>query len=150
VVLDDYRNLWFVDLLAGLHDQLSPLGFRVAVADPSFNARLDRTPVDGLMSLRVDGIVIATEPTEEMFAAVDVPAVVAGNRDMAIPGADVVANDDMMGGHLATESGMLPETAAQHACVPRGTTPPCGNAGCGHTSPGARGLPPSLTVTRRR
>lgn len=103
VVLDDYRNLWFVDLLAGLHDQLAPLGFRVAVADPSFNALLDRTPVDGLMSLRVDGIVIATEPTEEMFAAVDVPAVVAGNRDMAVPGADVVANDDMLGGRLATE-----------------------------------------------
>lgn len=103
VVLDDYRNLWFVSLLAGLHDQLAPLGFRVAVADPSFNAHLDRTAVDGLMSLRVDGIVIATEPTEEMFAALDVPAVVAGNRDLAVPGADVVANDDMAGGRLATE-----------------------------------------------
>ena len=101
VVLDDYRNPWFVGLLGGLHDELAPLGFRVAVADPSFNAHLDRTPVDGLMSLRVDGIVIATEPTEEMFAAVDVPAVVAGNRDVAIPGADVVANDDEAGGRLA-------------------------------------------------
>lgn len=103
VVLDDYRNLWFVDLLAGLHDRLAPLGFRVAVADPLFNAHLDRTPVDGLLSMRVDGVVIATEPTEEMFAAVDVPAVVAGNRDMVVPGADIVANDDVMGGRLATE-----------------------------------------------
>jgi DNA-binding LacI/PurR family transcriptional regulator len=103
VVLDDYRNLWFVGLLAGLHDELAPLGFRVAVADPSFNAQIDRTPVDGLMSLRVDGIVIATEPTEDMFAAVDVPAVVAGNRDMVVPGADIVANDDLLGGRLATE-----------------------------------------------
>ena len=103
VVLDDYRNLWFVGLLGGLHDELAPLGFRVAVADPSFNAHLDRTPVDGLMSLRVDGIVIATEPTEEMFAAVDVPAVVAGNRDVVVPGADIVANDDEAGGRLATE-----------------------------------------------
>jgi DNA-binding LacI/PurR family transcriptional regulator len=103
VVLDDYRNLWFVGLLAGLHDQLAPLGFRVAVADPSFNAHLDRTAVDGLMSLRVDGIVIATEPSEEMFAAIDVPAVVAGNRDIVVPGADIVANDDMVGGRLATE-----------------------------------------------
>jgi DNA-binding LacI/PurR family transcriptional regulator len=103
VVLDDYRNLWFVGLLAGLHEQLAPLGFRVAVADPSSNAHIDRTPVDGLMSLRVDGIVIATEPSEEMFAALDVPAVVAGNRDMVVPGADIVANDDMAGGRLATE-----------------------------------------------
>ncbi|MBT2522127.1 LacI family DNA-binding transcriptional regulator [Arthrobacter sp. ISL-28] len=103
VVLDDYRNLWFVGLLAGLHEQLAPLGFRVAVADPLFNAHLDRTPVDGLMSLRVDGIVIATEPSEEMFAALDVPAVVAGNRDIRVPGADIVTNDDMVGGRLATE-----------------------------------------------
>lgn len=103
VVLDDYRNLWFVSLLAGLHDQLAPLGFRVAVADPSFNAHLDRTAVDGLMSLRVDGIVIATEPAEDMFAALDVPAVVAGNRDIVVPGADIVANDDIVGGRLATE-----------------------------------------------
>lgn len=103
VVLDDYRNLWFVGLLAGLHDELAPLGFRVAVADPSFNAHLDKTPVDGLMSLRVDGIVIATEPTEEMSAAIDVPVVVAGNRDFTVPGADIVADDDVAGGRLATE-----------------------------------------------
>lgn len=103
VVLDDYRNLWFVGLLAGLHEQLAPLGFRVAVADPLFNAHLDRTPVDGLMSLRVDGIVIATEPSDEMSAALDVPAAVAGNRDFRVPGADIVANDDMVGGRLATE-----------------------------------------------
>jgi DNA-binding LacI/PurR family transcriptional regulator len=103
VVLDDYRNLWFVGLLSGLHEQFAPLGFRVAIADPSFNSHLDRTPVDGLMSLRVDGIVIATEPSEEMFAALDVPAVVAGNRDIPVPGADVVANDDLAGGRLAVE-----------------------------------------------
>ncbi|WP_251045543.1 LacI family DNA-binding transcriptional regulator [Arthrobacter sp. ISL-5] len=38
-----------------------------------------------------------------MFAALDVPAVVAGNRDLVVPGADIVANDDMAGGRLATE-----------------------------------------------
>jgi len=103
VVLDDYRNPWFVGLLGGLHDGLAPLGFRVAVADPSSNAHLDRTPVDGLLSLRVDGIVIATEPSAEMFAAVDVPVVVAGNRDVVVPGADIVANDDEAGGRLAAE-----------------------------------------------
>lgn len=103
VVLDDYRNLWFVGLLAGLHDELAPLGFRVAVADPSFNAHIDRTPVDGFMSLRVDGIVIAAEPSEGMSASIDVPAVVAGNRDIVVPGADIVANDDLAGARLATE-----------------------------------------------
>lgn len=103
VVLDDYRNLWFVGLLGGMHDELAPHGYRVAVADPSFNAHIDRTPVDGFISLRVDGIVIATEPSEGMFTGVDVPVVVAGNRDTTVPGADVVANDDLAGARLATE-----------------------------------------------
>lgn len=103
VVLDDYRNLWFVGLLAGMHDELAPHGYRVAVADPSFNAHIDRTPVDGFMSLRVDGIVIATEPSEGMFPGIDVPVVVAGNRDLIVPGADIVANDDVAGARLATE-----------------------------------------------
>lgn len=103
VVLDDYRNLWFVGLLGGMHDELAPHGYRVAVADPSFNAHIDRTPVDGFISLRVDGIVIATEPSEGMFTGVDVPVVVAGNRDATVPGADIVANDDLAGARLATE-----------------------------------------------
>jgi DNA-binding LacI/PurR family transcriptional regulator len=103
VVLDDYRNLWFVGLLAGMHAELAPHGYRVAVADPSFNAHIDRTPVDGFMSLRVDGIVIATEPSEGMFTGIDVPVVVAGNRDLIVPGADIVANDDLAGARLATE-----------------------------------------------
>lgn len=103
VVLEDYRNLWFVGLLAGMHDELAPHGYRVAVADPSFNAHIDRTPVDGFMSLRVDGIVVATEPSEGMFTGIDVPVVVAGNRDLIVPGADIVANDDLTGGRLATE-----------------------------------------------
>ncbi|MFJ5694994.1 LacI family DNA-binding transcriptional regulator [Arthrobacter sp. NPDC093125] len=103
VVLDDYRNLWFVGLLGGMHDELAPHGYRVAVADPSFNAHIDRTPVDGFMSLRVDGIVIATEPSESMLGGIDVPVVVAGNRDVIVPGADIVANDDLAGARLATE-----------------------------------------------
>ncbi|WP_336714140.1 LacI family DNA-binding transcriptional regulator [Arthrobacter sp. USHLN218] len=103
VVLDDYRNLWFVELLAGLHRELAPRGFRVAVADPSFNMETDRSVVDGLMSLPVDAIVIATETPEETLGAIDVPAVVAGNRDIDIPGADIVANDDLAGARLATE-----------------------------------------------
>jgi DNA-binding LacI/PurR family transcriptional regulator len=157
VVLDDYRNPWFVGLLGGLHDELAPLGFRVAVADPSFNAHLDRTPVDGLMSLRVDGIVIATEPTEEMFAAVDVPAVVAGNRDVAVPGADIVANDDEAGGRLAvahliglghTDIGHVTGGGGAAGCGPRGLRLRCANAGCARTQCRATGRRWSPTATR--
>ena len=148
VVLDDYRNLWFVGLLAGLHEQLAPLGFRVAVADPSFNAHLDRTPVDGLISLRVDGIVIATEPTEDMFPGLDVPTVVAGNRDLAVPGADVVANDDLLGGRLAVEHlaglghrdiGHITGGGGAARLRARAMKLRCAGAGCGRSWPEATG-----------
>lgn len=103
VLLDDYRNLWFVELLAGLQEQLSALGFRVAVESATSNAHVDRSPLEGFLSLRVSGIVIATEPTEAMTGTGDVPLVVAGTRQIRLPGADVVANDDRAGGRLATE-----------------------------------------------
>ena len=103
VLIEDYRNLWFVELLAGLHLELAPLGYRVAVEELSLNASVDASPVDGLLALRVEGIVIATEPTEEMASATSIPVVVAGSRELVLPGADVVANDDHLGGRLATE-----------------------------------------------
>lgn len=103
VLLDDYRNLWFVELLEGIQEELAPLGFRIAVESTTSNAHVDPGPLDGFVSLRVDGIVIATEPTEAMAATMGIPIVVAGTRDLQLPGADVAANDDRLGGRLATE-----------------------------------------------
>jgi len=33
LVIDDYRNLWFVDLLRGMESVLSDLGYQVMLAD---------------------------------------------------------------------------------------------------------------------
>jgi DNA-binding LacI/PurR family transcriptional regulator len=103
VLLDDYRNLWFVDLLSGIELELAPLGYRVAVESITSNAHVDPSPLDGFESLRVSGIVVATEPTESMRVNRDTPVVVAGHRDLTLPGSDVVANDDRSGARLATE-----------------------------------------------
>lgn len=103
VLLDDYRNLWFVELLDGIQETLSKVGFRVTVAASTVNAHVDPTPLDSFLSLRVEGIVIATEPTPAMLAGVGVPVVVAGQRDLTVAGADVVSNDDERGGTLATQ-----------------------------------------------
>ncbi|MCW2811891.1 MAG: LacI family transcriptional regulator [Friedmanniella sp.] len=102
VMLDDYRNLWFVELLAGMQQTLTPLGYRVAVADSTVSGSA-RSALDGFLSLRVDAVVVAMEPTDELSGVTgDVPVVVVGGRDHAIAGADVVANDDLTGGRLAT------------------------------------------------
>jgi DNA-binding LacI/PurR family transcriptional regulator len=103
VIIDDYRNLWFVDFLHGIQEVLAEHGIRVAVADRSFNAHVDASPLEGFLAMRVDGIVVASEPSPEMGDGIGVPSVLAGNRLRRIPGADVVASDDRRGGKLAAD-----------------------------------------------
>lgn len=102
VMLDDFRNQWFVDLLTGLRESLEGQGLRLVVADRFLNTGLDTSPVEGFLSMRVEGIVVAGEPDGLPRIPRSTPVVVAGGRADA-PGASSVANDDRTGGRLATE-----------------------------------------------
>ncbi|ROP74775.1 LacI family DNA-binding transcriptional regulator [Curtobacterium sp. PhB115] len=102
VVLDDFRNQWFVDLLTGLREALQDQGHRLVVADRFLNTGLDASPVEGFLSMRVEGIVIAGEPTTDLAIPASMPLVIAGGR-VSIPRADTVANDDRAGGGMAAE-----------------------------------------------
>ncbi|MBO9038881.1 LacI family DNA-binding transcriptional regulator [Curtobacterium flaccumfaciens] len=102
VVLDDFRNQWFVDLLTGLRESLQDQGHRLVVADRFLNTGLDASPVEGFLSMRVEGIVIAGEPTTDLAIPASMPLVIAGGR-VAIPRADTVANDDHAGGGIAAQ-----------------------------------------------
>jgi DNA-binding LacI/PurR family transcriptional regulator len=102
VVLDDFRNQWFVDLLTGLRESLQDQGHRLVVADRFLNTGLDASPVEGFLSMRVEGIVIAGEPDTDLAVPASTPIVIAGGR-AAIPRADTVANDDRAGGRMAAE-----------------------------------------------
>lgn len=102
VVLDDFRNQWFVDLLTGLRESLQDQGHRLVVADRFLNTGLDVSPVEGFLSMRVEGLVIAGEPDPDLVVPSSTPVVVAGGR-AALPRADTVANDDLAGGRMAAE-----------------------------------------------
>lgn len=101
LVIDDFRNPWFVDLLRGMESVLSPHGYQVTVADsrPGENRITEAT--DGLLAMHVAGLVIAAEPSEAMLAGTWVPTVVAGWRKGIPDGADLITNDDDAGGRLA-------------------------------------------------
>lgn len=101
VVVDDFENLWYVDLLRGMRDVLNEPGFHVSVADRNLNAHLDLDPVDGFLARGVEGLVVAAEPDGARLTRVDVPVVVAGQRERVSPAADSVANDDEAGTRLA-------------------------------------------------
>ncbi|NUU14561.1 LacI family DNA-binding transcriptional regulator [Curtobacterium pusillum] len=102
VVLDDFRNQWFVDLLTGLREALQDQGHRLVVADRFLNTGLDASPVEGFLSMRVEGLVIAGEPDTDLAIPASTPLVIAGGR-LSIPRADTVANDDRAGGGMAAE-----------------------------------------------
>ncbi|MCW2131545.1 LacI family DNA-binding transcriptional regulator [Arthrobacter sp. VKM Ac-2550] len=103
LVIDDYRNLWFVSLLNGMQSELESQGYRVAVADARADAGPGGGAVDRFLSMRVDGLVIAMEPLDSMLQATGTPTVVAGWRDRLPEGAEFIANDDEAGGRLAAE-----------------------------------------------
>jgi DNA-binding LacI/PurR family transcriptional regulator len=103
VAIDDFENLWFVDLLRGMREVLDQSGHNVSVADQHLNAHLEGDPVDAFLSMRVEGIVLATEAGGPAPGLGGVPVVVAGARDLVPPGADLVANDDVEGARSATQ-----------------------------------------------
>ncbi|MFJ4170062.1 LacI family DNA-binding transcriptional regulator [Paenarthrobacter sp. NPDC089714] len=102
LVIDDYRNLWFVDLLRGMESVLSDPGYQVTLADSRPGENRIKEATDGLLAMHVDALVIAAEPSESMLARTWVPTVVAGWRQGVPAGADLITNDDDLGGAMAT------------------------------------------------
>lgn len=106
VLLNDMRNPWFVELLDGLNSRLHDGGLRMLLADGHLNRRLGEDLTRTFTELRVDGLIaVGTLPPSEALrtAAAQIPTVVAGAREPALPVVDIVANDDEHGARLATE-----------------------------------------------
>lgn len=103
LVIDDYRNLWFVDLLRGMESALTADGYRVMLADSRPGENRITDAVEGLLAMHIDGLVIAAEPSPSMLAGTGVPTVVAGWRNGMPAGADLITNDDDGGGAMAAD-----------------------------------------------
>ena len=70
LVIDDYRNLWFVDLLRGMESALAEHGYQVMLADSRPGENRIKEAADGLLAMHVDGLVIAAEHPEAVLEAV--------------------------------------------------------------------------------
>ncbi|MEO7350770.1 MAG: LacI family DNA-binding transcriptional regulator [Marmoricola sp.] len=106
VLLNDLRNPWFVDLLEGLSTTLHSAGLEPVLVDSRTDQRVGRRSIATLLARGVDGFVVVGTTTEAEAireAALTVPVVLAGTRDPDLPGVDVVVDDDLTGGRLATE-----------------------------------------------
>ena len=103
VVIDDYRNLWFVDLLDGLRAALSDQGYRLSVTDRAGTTGGTAEHPMPALAAGIDGLVVARDPGGELLTGWHGPTVIAGWRAGEVPGADRVANDDEQGSRLAVE-----------------------------------------------
>ncbi|MET0952560.1 MAG: LacI family DNA-binding transcriptional regulator [Aeromicrobium sp.] len=102
MVVEDFANLWFVDLLHGLREVLEPEGLQVLMGDRQMTMSPGRDAIDAFVSMRVEGLVLALDPPEALAGLHGIPAVVAGERGRQPDGIAKVANDDVAGARLAT------------------------------------------------
>lgn len=106
VLVNDLRQPWFVDFLAGLNARLAEHDLHAFVADGRLDRDLDDRLLNAFVDMRVDGLVLAgTMPVTDSIrdAAQRLPTVIAGMRDLTLPTVDVVAEDDAEGARLAVE-----------------------------------------------
>jgi DNA-binding LacI/PurR family transcriptional regulator len=103
VVITDYKNLSYLSFLKGLREIFDDAGYQVIISDLHRSQNFAEDPIDAFMSLKVDGIVLATEAAGLHFEQLDVPVVMIGNRATKATNADVVFNDDYEGTRLALE-----------------------------------------------
>ena len=106
VLLNDLRNPWFVDLLAGLATTLRSAGLSTIIADSDTDHRVGIASVATLLAQEVDALVVVGTTTEAdaiASAAEKVPVVLAGTREPDVDGVDVVVNDDFAGARAAAQ-----------------------------------------------
>ena len=106
VLLNDLRQPWFADMLDGLTPALHAGGKHILLGDGRIDRMLDETLTWSFIDLGVDGLVLAGSiPMSQAIidAASQIPTVAVGGRglDADLPRADILANDNHLGGTLA-------------------------------------------------
>jgi DNA-binding LacI/PurR family transcriptional regulator len=102
LVIDDFSNPWFTELLQGLRVALDPKGFHVAIREQHQIGDHFVNAIEGFLGTQVDALVVAAEPRQD-FAALGVPTVLEGTRLNTIEGADNVTSDQPLGVALVME-----------------------------------------------
>ena len=102
LVIDDFRNPWFVELLNGLRTTMGPHGFHVAVREHFTLGSTTMNAIDGFRDAQVDALVVAAEPGRD-FEDLGIPTVLEGTRCNTIEGADLIGSDQAQGVNLLME-----------------------------------------------
>jgi DNA-binding LacI/PurR family transcriptional regulator len=96
MVIDDFQNPWFVEVLRGVRTAMGPHGFHVAIRENDQTDERAVNAIDGFLDTQVDALVIAAEPGHD-FGPLGVPTVIEGTRLHTVEGADHIASDQVLG-----------------------------------------------------
>lgn len=100
LVIDDFQNPWFVELLQGIRAAMGPLGFHIAIREHYEADGRFVNAIDGFLDTQVDALVIAAEPGHD-FPDLGIPTVIEGARLHTVAGSDHVSSDVQLGVGLA-------------------------------------------------
>ena len=105
VMIPDLRNPFFSDVVSGIQARAGELGFRVLFNTGERQPKLEESAIEGLLELRVDGLILAAPRAEDQVIARAgrwAPIVVL-NRNSPGDSCDSVSNDNIAGAGLAVE-----------------------------------------------
>jgi DNA-binding LacI/PurR family transcriptional regulator len=103
VLVNDLHNPFFAEILDGIEEYASELGYRLLITTGGRRQRREHAMLEALLEYRTDGLILLSPRmrTGEMTAAVGAaPAVIVG-RAVRDGGFDCVVNDDAQGAQLA-------------------------------------------------
>ena len=105
VMVSDLRNPFFGAVVSGIQSRAGELGYRVLFNTGDRRAELEEQAIDGLLELRVDGLILASPRVDDEFIARagETAPVVVLNRHMSDDAIDSVTNDNVTGARLAVE-----------------------------------------------
>jgi DNA-binding LacI/PurR family transcriptional regulator len=105
IMVSDLQNPFFGAVVSGIQARAEELGFRVLFNTGDRTPSIEKSAIENLLQLRVDGLILASPRVDDEViarAGRSVPVVVL-NRDAPDETSDSVTNDNMAGTHLAVE-----------------------------------------------
>ena len=103
LVITEYENLAYVNVLAGLREVFDRLDFQILVSDLHTNPNLHGDAVDALVSMDVEALVLFVEPANLNTQGLTVPTIIVGARETLVKGADLIYSSDKNGTRLVLE-----------------------------------------------
>lgn len=103
MVITEYENLAYSNVLIGLREVFDKLDYQVLLTDLHTNPNLHGDAVDALVSMDVEAIVFFVEPANLNTEGLSIPTILVGLRETTINGADMIYSNDHSGTSLVIE-----------------------------------------------